>query len=215
MSDLTAYIELKHSKKLVEYNEAIEFMESRVNQIALGSNKQLLWFLEHPPIYTAGTGSDMKDLLNNEISVHNSGRGGKITYHGPGQRVVYLMLDLKQIYKGQKPDLHKFVHDLERWIIASLEELGVKSYTKPKMIGIWTKSNEVDTKIAAIGIRVRKWVSYHGIAINVNPDMNYFKGIIPCGISEFGVTSLKELGIEVPLQSLDEILSTKFKEIFL
>lgn len=215
MLSLEQNIEIRKSQEPIGYLEAIEFMESRVNQIISGGNKQTLWFLEHPPIYTAGTGANMKDLLSEQFEVFRTGRGGKLTYHGPGQRVVYLMLDLKILYNSQKPDLHQFVGDLERWIISALSEVGLYCFVKPGMIGVWTNHSGMDEKIAAIGIRVRKWVCLHGIAINLDPDLDHFRGIIPCGISEFGVTSLRKLGFQTTRDELDEILVRKFAEIFL
>jgi len=215
MFDLKENIEIKITQEPVPYTEALELMESRVNQIISRSNRELLWFLEHPPIYTLGTGADMKDLLTDKFEVYKSGRGGKITYHGPGQRVVYLMLDLKNLYNTQKPDLHKFVGDIERWVTAALSEIGLKCFIKPGMIGVWTNHRGVDEKIAAIGIRVRKWVSFHGIAINLDPSLDHFKGIIPCGISEFGVTSLRTVGFQTTMEELDLVLAQKFADIFL
>ena len=215
MLDAMQNIEVITSQGLVSYSEALEFMESRVNQIIKGSKGQTLWLLEHPPIYTLGTGSDMKDLLTDKFEVHKSGRGGKVTYHGPGQRVVYLMLDLKKLYNLEKPDLHQFVADIEKWVIAALAGIGLNCFIKPGMIGVWTSKTGVDEKVAAIGLRVRKWVSFHGIAINVEPNLDHFKGIIPCGISEFGVTSLRNLGLKATMSELDQVLMTKFADIFL
>ena len=208
-------IEIKHSIEPVNYLDALDFMETRVNQIIAGNNKQLIWFLEHPPIYTAGTGADMKDLLTDKLELYKSGRGGKITYHGPGQRIIYLMLDIVKLHAPNKPDLKKFIRDLESWIISSLEEIGVKAFTKEGLIGIWTSAGGNDEKIAALGIRVRKWVSYHGVSINICPDMDNYKGIIPCGISEFGVTSLKKIGVDIQMSEFDKILEKKFVEFFL
>jgi lipoyl(octanoyl) transferase len=215
MLDVNQKIEIKISKDLVPYQEALDFMELRVKQILEGSNSQALWFLEHPPIYTAGTGSSMQDVLCKQFEVVQTGRGGKITYHGPNQRVVYLMLNLKDLYKTDKPDLHKFVSDLESWIIKSLSEVGLCCFTKSGMVGVWTNHRGVDEKIAAIGIRVKKWICFHGIAINVNPNLEHFSGIIPCGIQEFGITSLHKLGFSISLETLDSILISKFHDIFL
>jgi lipoyl(octanoyl) transferase len=204
----------KSSKQNVEYPFAIDFMESRVEEIIHGKNKQLLWFLQHPPIYTAGTGAVASDLLSKELNLYQTGRGGKITFHGPGQRVVYVMLDLNKIFAPLKPDLRAFIRMLEEWVIASLADLGLKCFTKEGMIGIWTNKDGMDLKISAIGIRVRRWVSFHGVAINVCPDMEYFKGIIPCGIRDFGVTSLDEMGIKASMEEVDNILKMNFRKIF-
>jgi len=205
-------IEYKTSDHPVGYPEAIEFMEDRIEKIYQQKAQEMLWFLEHPAIYTAGSSASDNELINqNNFPVYQAGRGGKYTYHGPGQRIVYLMLNLKM----RNPDIRKYVENLESWIIGSLAEIGIKSERKAGRIGIWTNDlSGKETKIAAIGIRVRKWVTYHGIAINVKPDLDDFKGIIPCGIKEFGVTSLRELGCDISYQELDSILKRKFYEFF-
>ncbi len=205
-------IEWKISTKPIEYQEAINFMEQRIYQIHQEKASEMVWFLEHPPIYTGGSSAESKDLFNSlNLPVYQTGRGGQYTYHGPGQRVVYLMLDLRK--RGE--DLRKYVANLEDWIIASLAEIGLSSEKREGRIGIWTidKQNK-DAKIAAIGIRVRKWITYHGIAINVTPNLEHYSGIIPCGIKEFGVTSLNELGYNISYQKLDSILKSKFSEFF-
>lgn len=205
-------IEWKISTSPIDYQEALEFMEARIAQIHQGKASELIWFLEHPAIYTGGSSAESKDLTNNlNLPVYQTGRGGQYTYHGPGQRVVYLMLDLRK--RGE--DLRKYVADLEDWIIASLAEIGLPSKKREGRIGIWTiDKNNKEAKIAAIGIRVRKWITYHGIAINVKPNLEHYNGIIPCGIKEFGVTSLDELGYDIPYQKLDSILKSKFNEFF-
>ncbi len=205
-------MEIKTTKSLITYEEAVDFMEERVKQIHESKAEEMLWFLEHPPIYTGGSSADIKELINSEnLPVYLTGRGGKYTYHGPGQRVIYLMLNLTT--RGQ--DIRKYVANLEDWIIASLAQIGLLCGKKTGRIGIWTKSKEgKDAKIAAIGIRVRKWITYHGIAINVNPNIDHYKGIIPCGISEFGVTSLQELGYNLSLEDLDIILKGNFNDFF-
>ena len=191
----------------VNYLDAVKFMEQQVDLIHQGKSEEMVWFLEHPSIYTAGSSADVTELINQEnLPVYQTGRGGKYTYHGPGQRVIYLMLDLK----SREQDIRKYVANLENWVIASLSELGISAETKPGKIGIWTK----DTKIAAIGIRVRKWISYHGVSINVEPNLDHFNGIIPCGIREFGVSSLRQLGKKTSYQELDLILRRKFHEFF-
>lgn len=205
-------IEWKISTSPIDYQEALEFMEARIAQIHKGEKSELVWFLEHPPIYTGGSSAESEDLINDlNLPVYHTGRGGQYTYHGPGQRVVYLMLDLRK--RGE--DLRKYVADLEDWIIASLAEIGLPSKKREGRIGIWTiDKNNKEAKIAAIGIRVRKWITYHGIAINVKPNLEHYNGIIPCGIKEFGVTSLNELGYDIPYQKLDSILKSKFNEFF-
>lgn len=205
-------IEWKTSDQAIDYKDSVLYMENRVEQIYNNQASELVWLLEHPSIYTAGTSSQRNELIDSKsIPVLSTGRGGKYTYHGPGQRIVYLMLNLK----NRQADLHKYVADLEELVIASLKEIGIFSERKNGKIGIWTKSlNNEDVKIAAIGIRVRKWITYHGIAINVCPNLDYYRGIVPCGISEYGVTSLKELGYNISYPELDDILKVKFKDVF-
>lgn len=205
-------IEWKISSKPVDYQEAVDYMEHRVEQIFLDKESEMIWLLEHPPIYTAGSGANSSELLNqNALKVYSTGRGGKYTYHGPGQRIIYLMLDLRK--RGK--DLHDYVKRLENWLIASLNEIGLSCRCKEGKIGVWTSSLEgKEVKIAAIGIRVRKWVAYHGVSINFSPNLGHYKGIIACGIKEFGVTSLKELGYETSYQEFDEILKRKFNDCF-
>lgn len=204
-------IEWKISKSLIDYNQALSLMEDRIEKIHKAEADEMIWLLEHPSIYTAGTGAKDTELLHmNQIPVYQTGRGGKYTYHGPGQRIGYLMLDLKK--RGE--DIRKYITNLEEWIIASLKEIGIKGERKEGRIGIWVTSNKSEAKIAAVGVRVRKWITYHGIAININPDLSYFKGIIPCGISEYGVTSLQELGFKISQEDLDKILREKFNEFF-
>lgn len=205
-------IEWKTSKHVINYKDAINFMEQRIEQIYKKEAPEMIWLLEHPSIYTAGTSSNIKDLINsNLIPVYETGRGGKYTYHGPGQRIIYPMLDLKKYGS----DIRKYVANLEQWIIAVLKDLGIKAERKEGRIGIWTKSKTGDeAKIAAIGIRVRKWITYHGISINVAPNLDYYNGIIACGIKEFGVTSLQDLGYNISYKELDHLLKSKFNEYF-
>ena len=205
-------MEFKTTASPVEYKQAIKFMEQRVAQIHASEADELLWFLEHQAIYTGGSSALSKELINQEnLPVYKTCRGGKYTYHGPGQRIVYLMLDLKK----REQDIRKYVANLENWVISSLREIGISCETKEGKIGIWTESAiGKDVKIAAIGIRVRKWIAYHGVAINVSPNLKHYSGIIPCGISEFGVTSLKELGYNISMQDLDIILKEKFNDFF-
>lgn len=203
MLPITLYI----SNTPVCYKEALSFMEQQVNKIYEGSHNNSIWFLEHPPIYTKGSSSnDNEPILRSDIPVyHSNGRGGKMTYHGPGQRVIYLMLNLQQLHNNA-PDLKKFVRDVESWLINSFQHIGVQTYTKPGLVGIWTKYSQQEQKIAAIGLRVKKWVTSHGVSINVHPDMSNFSGIIPCGIKEYGVTSLNDMGMDISLLEFDKIL---------
>ena len=187
----------------MDYGETLLAMEARVAEINAGSKEELLWFVEHPPLYTAGTNSNSNDLLNQtRFPVHQVGRGGQYTYHGPGQRIVYTMLDLK----SRGADIRKFVRDLESVIIQSLAEFDVIGARRKGRVGIWVKCEETEKKIAAIGIRIRHWVTFHGIAINVNPNLEHFSGIVPCGISQYGITSLEELNIKCTMLELDRVL---------
>ena len=197
---------------LVDYASAVAFMEARVGAIRAGRAGELVWLLEHPPLYTAGTSAKAGDLLEPErFPVYRSGRGGQYTYHGPGQRVAYVMLDLKR----RGPDLRAFVHDLEDWVIRALAHFNVKGERRDGRVGIWVaRGGGREDKIAAIGVRVRRWVSYHGIAINVEPELEHFGGIVPCGIRGHGVTSLVDLGLPVTIADLDVALKTAFDEVF-
>jgi lipoyl(octanoyl) transferase len=214
-------VEWRVSDGLVPYADAVAFMESRVEAIAAGEALELIWFLEHPPLYTAGTSARTTDLLNPRFPVHLSGRGGQITYHGPGQRVAYVMLDLNR----RGPDLRAFVCSLENWIIAALALFNIKGERREGRIGVWVPRPEkprgangeiAEDKIAAIGIRVRRWVTFHGIALNVAPDLSRFSGIVPCGISaqHFGVTSLRDFGVQAAMSDVDQALRQTFEPIF-
>jgi lipoyl(octanoyl) transferase len=197
-------MEWKISEKPVDYEEALAFMDERVAGIHDGRSEECIWLLEHPAMYTAGTSAKAEDLLNPAFPVYASGRGGQYTYHGPGQRVVYVMLDLK---KRQKvPDIKEYVCNLERWVIAALGEFGIRGHCREGQVGIWTETLGSVAKIAAIGVRVRHWVTLHGISVNVNPDLAHYAGIVPCGISELGVTSMQALGIKANLEALDQAL---------
>lgn len=200
------------SDKPVEYGHAVNFMEERVAAIRAGAAGDLVWLLEHPPLYTAGTSADPADLLNPQFPVFETGRGGEYTYHGPGQRVAYVMLDLKK--RQQAPDIKKYVCMLEEWVIRSLAHFGVKGERREGRIGIWVGTPTGEKKIAAIGVRIRHWVTYHGVAINVNPDLSHFGGIVPCGIKEFGVTSLHDLEKDISMKELDAVLETEFEAVF-
>ncbi len=201
-------IEWRISDGLVPYEEALAFMDQRAAAIRAGTERECVWLLEHPPLFTAGTSSDPAELSNPlGFPVHDAGRGGRYTYHGPGQRVGYLMLDLDR--RGR--DVRRFVHALEGWIIATLADLGVAAHRSPGRIGIWVGEGPEEAKIAALGLRVKRWVTLHGFAINVAPDLTHFAGIVPCGIAEFGVTSLAALGKEMPMGRVDAALRMNFR----
>jgi lipoyl(octanoyl) transferase len=199
------------SPTAVDYPEAVSMMEDRVAAIHEGRADELVWLLEHPPLYTAGTSADAADLLDARFPVFQTGRGGEYTYHGPGQRVAYVILNLKK--RQQTPDIKKYVCQLEEWVIRTLAHFGVTGFRIPGKVGIWV-GEQSPKKIAAVGVRIRHWVTYHGIAINVNPDLNHYSGIVPCGIREFGVTSLHDLGKNVSMQELDDVLKKSFSEVF-
>jgi lipoyl(octanoyl) transferase len=200
-------IEWRVSDAPVPYEEALRFMEQRVAAIREGTAGECIWLLEHPPLFTAGTSADPSELFNPQsFPVYEAGRGGRYTYHGPGQRVGYVMLDLEK--RGK--DIRCFVHSLEGWMIDALGELGVEAHRAPGRIGIWVGEGPGEAKIGALGVRVKRWVTLHGFAINVAPDLSHFSGIVPCGIAEFGVTSLAELGNPTPLGGLDEALKRSF-----
>ncbi len=206
-------IEWKVSDAPVAYPEALVVMEQRVEAIRAGLSQEMIWLLEHPPLYTAGTSAKRQDLLSPHFPVYEAGRGGQYTYHGPGQRVAYVMLDLQKRFQS-KPDLRKFVWLLEEWIIRTLAALGVEGQRRDGRVGIWVIGpGGREEKIAALGIRVKKWVSFHGIAINVNPDLAHYAGIVPCGISEHGVTSLAVLGKQVSMEELDVLLLREFEKL--
>jgi lipoyl(octanoyl) transferase len=206
--------EWRISEKSVPYDDAVSEMESRVAAIRAGTAPELVWLLEHPPLYTAGTSAKPEDLLNaGAFPVYESGRGGQYTYHGPGQRVAYVMLDLQR--RGR--DVRSHVWRLEEWIVRTLERFNVRGQRRDGRIGIWVdRGNGREDKIAAIGVRVRRWVAYHGIAINVEPDLAHFSGIVPCGIADerLGVTSLVDLGLPVTMEDLDNALMTTFGKVF-
>ncbi len=200
------------SQDFVDYPTAVTEMERRVGGIRAGAAGEAVWLLEHPPLYTAGTSAKAEDLLNSQFPVFDSGRGGQYTYHGPGQRVAYVMLDLKK--SQQVPDIKKYVWQLEEWIIRSLAHFGVNGERREGRVGIWVVTPKGEEKIAAIGVRVRHWVTYHGISINVNPDLAHFSGIVPCGIAEHGVTSLAALGVKADMAAVDDALRAEWGAVF-
>ena len=199
------------------YSDAVGFMEQRATEIYEGTSPECIWLLEHPTMYTAGTSADPSELVDpNRFPVYESGRGGRYTYHGPGQRVAYVMLDLKK----RGPDVRKFVQNLESWVIKTLGQFAVTGERREGHVGIWIRNGtpndqaNKENKIAAIGVRIRKWVTFHGISININPDLSHYKGIVPCGISEQGVTSLWNLGITASIPEVDIALKTSFYGVF-
>ena len=208
------------SDRLIEYQSAIDWMEVRVNDIAAGGADEAIWLLEHPPLYTAGTSARAADLIEpDRFPVYATRRGGQYTYHGPGQRVAYVLLDLNK--RGK--DVRDFVQKLERWIINTLDQFNVRGETREGRIGVWVERPEkpllpdgsrAEDKIAALGIRLRKWVSFHGLSINVDPDLSHFDGIVPCGIAQHGVTSLVDLGLPITLQDVDIALQQEFDKVF-
>jgi lipoyl(octanoyl) transferase len=204
----------------VPYARAVAEMEARADAIARGAATEAIWLLEHPALYTAGTSADPADLRDpDRFPVHQTRRGGQYTYHGPGQRLAYVMLDLN--HRGR--DVRAFVQNLEAWVIASLDEFNVRGEIRPGRVGVWVQRPDKpalpdgtprDDKIAAIGVRLRKWVSFHGISINVEPDLSHFDGIVPCGIEGHGVTSLVDLGLPVTMDDLDVALKRRFGDVF-
>lgn len=206
-------IEWLTSKELVHFEDALKFMQERVEKIIDGSANQLIWTLEHYPVYTAGISAKDSDfLVKSDIPVFKTNRGGKYTYHGPDMKIIYVLLDLKKFFSPNSPDISKFVEFLENWVIAILAEFGVKGEIKKGRVGIWVETKDGEKKIGAIGIKVKRWVTYHGVAININPDLKAFKNIVPCGIKEFGVTSLRDLNVDVN-RDFDELVKEKFFEI--
>ena len=204
-------LDWKLSQNPEDYPGAVSFMENRVGEIFAGKAPELVWLLEHPPLYTAGTSAKECDLLDSLFPVFATGRGGEYTYHGPGQRVGYVMLDLRK--RGQ--DVRKFVFNLEHWVIDTLKEFDVTGERRDDRVGVWVALEDgTEKKIAAIGVRVRKWITYHGISINVNPELAHYDGIVPCGIADHGVTSLHDLGTRVSMAEVDAVLKKKFDEIF-
>ena len=207
-------IEWRFSAELVPFEEALAFMQKRVEEIIAGIAPQMIWTLEHPAVYTAGISAKESDLLNKtDVPIFQTNRGGKYTYHCPGMKIIYVMLDLKKFFAPQKPDVARFVEFLENWVIAILAEFGIKGEIRKGRVGIWVMDeNGVEKKIAALGIKIKKWVSYHGIAINLKPDLAGFDNIIPCGIKEFGVTTMKEILGEIDEKNFDKVVRQKFED---
>jgi lipoyl(octanoyl) transferase len=207
-----AGVEWKVSQGLTDYRQALAAMEARAAAIRAGSGQEQIWLLEHPPLFTAGTSAAADELINPmDFPVFDAGRGGRYTYHGPGQRVGYLMLDLDK--RGR--DIRNFVFSLEGWLIATLADLGVEARREPGRIGLWVGQGPDQAKIAAIGVRVKRWVTLHGFSINVAPDLSHFAGIVPCGIAEYGVTSLEMMGIEAKMADVDAALGQNFQRFLM
>src|SRR5215467_12769859 len=211
-----APVEWRISDEPVPYERAVAEMDARVETIARGAAGELAWLLEHPPLYTAGTSADPADLIEARFPVHRTGRGGQFTYHGPGQRVAYVMVDLKR----RKPDIRCYVASLEEWLIRTLRRFQVRGERREDRIGVWVPRPErgagYEDKIAAIGVRVRRFITLHGISLNVDPDLTHFAGIVPCGVSDsrFGVTSFLDLGHVVSMPEVDMALRRAFEDVF-
>ena len=236
MNNIKPEIKFKTSNKPVDYQEAVSFMENYVAEILAGNQPELIWLTTHQPIYTAGVSAKPEDLLQNSpasfadtnsialnrrniIPVHKTNRGGKHTYHDDGMRIIYVMLNLKNAFAPYQPDIAKFVEMLENWVIKVLARLEIKGEIRKDRVGIWVEcldenGNKTEKKIAAMGIKIKKWISYHGIAININPDLEGFKGIVPCGLKDFGVTSITDLGKKISFEEIDEIIKEEFFKIF-
>ena len=204
-------VEWRTSGRPVPYGQAVAEMEQRVAAIRAGAGPELVWLLEHPPLFTAGTSARPEDLLDSlGLPVFATGRGGQYTYHGPGQRVAYVMLDLKQ----RGADVRAYVGRLEAWLIAALAEFGVRAGRRQGLVGVWVAKAGREAKIAAIGVRVRHWVTYHGVSLNVAPNLDHYRGIVPCGIDDAGVTSLADLGVAASLEDVDRALTKTFDAAF-
>ncbi|NTZ44138.1 lipoyl(octanoyl) transferase LipB [Altererythrobacter sp. SALINAS58] len=195
-------IEIRQDEARIPYRQALAEMDARNRAIASGEAAEMIWLLEHPPVYTAGTSAAADEMLDPRFEVVEAGRGGRYTYHGPGQRIGYVMLDLTR--RGR--DVRSYVHSLEQWVIDTLSDLGIASRRSPGRIGIWTDDGGSEAKIGAIGVRVRRWVTMHGFSVNLAPDLSHFAGIVPCGIADFGVTSMERLGNRVSASRFDEAL---------
>ncbi|MFQ5775984.1 MAG: lipoyl(octanoyl) transferase LipB, partial [Kiloniellaceae bacterium] len=205
-------VEWRIDDRPVPYTKAVAVMEARVEAIRAGAAPEMVWLLEHPPLYTAGTSARAEDLLDaTRFPVHRTGRGGQFTYHGPGQRVAYVMLDLKR----RGGDVRAYVRDLEDWLIRTLAGFNVTGVRRAGRVGIWVeRGGGREDKIAAIGVRVRRWVTYHGIALNVDPELEHFSGIVPCGVHGYGITSLVDLGLPIAMADVDVALRAAFGEVF-
>lgn len=212
-----AVMQWEVSSQPVAYEAALARMQAHVKAVQAGEARELAWLLEHPPVYTAGTSAKREDLLGNKaIPVFETGRGGRYTYHGPGQRVGYFLLNLKKRaeVKGKAPDLRLYVQQLEEMVICALKIFGVEGFIREGRVGVWVNTPAGEAKIAALGVRVQRWVTSHGIALNVHPDLTHYNGIVPCGIRDFGVTSLQDLGVQADMAAVDAALQQSFVQIF-
>jgi len=191
----------------VEYIDALKWMKARVKALQNKEASECVWLLEHPSLYTAGTSGQEKDILQSaKLPIYKTDRGGQITYHGPGQRIAYVILDLNSRYQ----DIRRYIYGLEEWIIKALIHFRIKGERRPGRVGIWVQKNDIDHKIAALGVRVQQWVTSHGIALNVHPDLSFYNDIIPCGLRQYGITSFKDLGLSVTLEEVDNVLKDTF-----
>ncbi len=201
---------------LVPYETALAQMRAQVAAMKLGQVDERVWLLEHPPLYTAGSSAKDVDLLAPQFPVHQTGRGGQYTYHGPGQRVAYVMLNLKKRAeaRGGKPDLRVFVQQLEAWLIATLAVFGIEGFIREGRVGVWVHTPTGEAKIAALGVRCEQWITSHGVALNVSPELSHYAGIVPCGLAQFGVTSMAQMGVVASMQEVDAMLEREFARIF-
>jgi len=204
-------IKWKLSPNLTEYSTAIKVMNNYIKNIKINKSSEIIWLLEHPSIYTCGRSAKNDHLINtNSIPVINSGRGGQVTYHGPGQRIIYVMLDLN----NREKNIRKYISTLESWMIISLKKIDIKAYTVKNRIGLWVKGPRGESKIGAIGVRISKWITGHGISINIDPNLSHYNGIIPCGLKEYPITSIRELGSKVEMDEFDIIIKKTAKDFF-
>tara|TARA_B100000686_G_scaffold116504_1_gene123827 strand:+ start:13725 stop:14375 length:651 start_codon:yes stop_codon:yes gene_type:complete len=204
-------IKWKSSPNLTEYSSAIKIMNNYIKDIKENKSDEIIWLLEHPSVYTSGRSAKNNHILNTKtIPVINTSRGGQVTYHGPGQRIIYVMLNLN----NREKDIRKYISTLEKWMIISLEKIDIKAYTIKNRIGLWVKGPKGESKIGAIGVKISKWITGHGISININPNLSYYNGIIPCGLKEYPITSIRELGSEIKMYEFDAIIKQTAKNIF-
>ncbi len=209
-NDISKQADWQIEKTPVEYNHAVSFMEEKVRKIYEQGDPDFVWLLEHPSLYTAGTSAKIEDLLNPMFPVYPTGRGGQYTYHGSGQRIAYVMMDLKP----RGANIRRYIYDLEEWIITTLKTFDVKGERRQERVGIWVTTKNSEAKIASIGVRVRRGVAYHGVSINLDPDLSHYNGIVPCGIKGYDITSLKALGIKASMSELDKALFESWDFIF-
>ena len=207
-------VKWRFSFDLVPYEIALKFMQQRIKQIYHNTAQETIWLLEHPHMYSAGVSAHSNDLIDSKfLPVYQTNRGGRYTYHGPGQRIIYIMLDLKKLY-GLKPNLSDYIFIFLQWIINALKIFGLKAERRAGRVGIWIINASKEYKIAAIGVKIKKWITYHGVALNVKPELSYYRGIVPCGITEHGVTSLYKLGVDIEFSEIDAVLYEEFYKIF-